>query len=206
MGLRATRRTVEFFARSGVRVLTLFAFSSENWQRPRAEVNALLDLFVTAIEDELPELLEKGIRLRFIGLRDPLPEELQRRMAIAEAETAVNDTMTLVVALGYGGRWDILQAAVRWVRESASAEPEPDAFDGFLSTSGLPEVDLLIRTGGEQRISNFLLWQAAYAEFCFLDVLWPDVGDRELQDALNCYMHRQRRFGRTASQAEARNA
>lgn len=206
MGRGATRKTVEFFANCGVRVLTLFAFSSENWQRPRAEVDALLNLFVAAIEDELPELREKGIRLRFIGQRDEFPGELQERMAVAEAETSDNDTMTLVVALGYGGRWDILQAALRWVRESAPAEPEPEAFDDFLSTSGLPEVDLLIRTGGEQRISNFLLWQAAYAEFCFLDVLWPDVGEHELQDALDCYSHRQRRFGRTSSQVAVADA
>lgn len=205
-GLRATRKAVEFFANRGVRVLTLFAFSSENWHRPRAEVDALFNLFVAAIEDELPELREKGIRLRFIGLRDEFPGELQERMAVAEAETSDNETMTLVVALGYGGRWDILQAALRWVRESAPADPEPDAFEDFLSTRGLPDVDLLIRTGGEQRISNFLLWQAAYAEFCFLDSLWPDVGVPELQYALDCYMHRQRRFGRTTSQATATDA
>jgi undecaprenyl diphosphate synthase len=108
--------------------------------------------------------------------------------------------MTLVVALGYGGRWDILQAALRWVRESTAADPDPDAFEGFLSTAGLPELDLLIRTGGEQRISNFLLWQAAYAELCFLDVLWPDVDDAALQGTLDCYARRQRRFGCTAAQ------
>jgi undecaprenyl diphosphate synthase len=197
MGLKATRRAVEFFANRGVRALTLFAFSSENWQRPRAEVEALFDLFVAAIEDELPELLEKGIRLRFIGAREEFPGDLQARMAEAEARTAVNDTMTLVVALGYGGRWDILQAAVRWVRASGDSEPDPEGFERFLSTAGLPDLDLLIRTGGEQRISNFLLWQAAYAELCFIDVLWPDVSDPELQGALELYARRQRRFGRT---------
>jgi undecaprenyl diphosphate synthase len=203
MGLRATRRAVEFFANRGVRALTLFAFSSENWQRPRAEVEALFHLFVAAIEEELPELCEKGIRLRFIGERADFPVALQQRMADAEGATGANDTMTLVVALGYGGRWDILQAALRWVRESKAPEPDPDAFENHLSTAGLPELDLLIRTGGEQRISNFLLWQAAYAELCFLDVLWPDVGDRELQQTLETYAQRQRRFGCTGAQVDA---
>jgi undecaprenyl diphosphate synthase len=197
MGLQATRRAVEFFANRGVRALTLFAFSSENWQRPKAEVEALFDLFVAAIEDELPELIEKGIRLRFIGAREDFPEDLQARMAEAEARTAANHTMTLVVALGYGGRWDILQAAVRWVRESADSRPDSERFESFLSTAGLPDLDLLIRTGGEQRISNFLLWQAAYAELCFIDALWPEVGDPEFQAALDTYARRQRRFGRT---------
>ncbi len=206
VGLKATRRAVEFFANRGVRALTLFAFSSENWQRPPAEVEALLELFVTAIEEELPELREKGIRLRFIGAREEFPFELQARMREAETQTAANDTMTLVVALGYGGRWDILQAALRWVREKGGSGLDPAAFDDFLSTAGLPELDLLIRTGGEQRISNFLLWQAAYAELCFLDVLWPDVGEAELQDALDTYARRQRRFGRIGERRDAAHA
>lgn len=206
MGLKATRRSVEFFANRGVRALTLFAFSSENWQRPKAEVEALFDLFVAAIEEELPELREKGIRLRFIGARGEFPEDLQARMAEAEAQTGANDTMTLVVALGYGGRWDILQAALRWVRESGDVAPDPARFEAFLSTAGLPELDLLIRTGGEQRISNFLLWQAAYAELFFLDALWPDVGDSELEEALDAYSRRQRRFGGTSERRDAVHA
>ncbi len=206
MGLKATRRAVEFFANRGVRALTLFAFSSENWQRPKAEVEALFDLFVSAIEEELPELREKGIRLRFIGAREEFPEDLQARMAEAEAQTGANDTMTLVVALGYGGRWDILQAALRWVRESGDAVPDPAGFADFLSTAGLPDLDLLIRTGGEQRISNFLLWQAAYAELCFLEALWPDVGDPDLQDALDTYSRRQRRFGGTGEPRDVAHA
>ena len=205
-GLKATRRAVEFFANRGVRALTLFAFSSENWQRPRAEVEALLELFVTAIEEELPELRQKGIRLRFIGAREQFPRELQSRMGEAETQTAANDTMTLVVALGYGGRWDILQAARRWIRQSAGTDPDPEAFETFLSTAGLPELDLLIRTGGEQRISNFLLWQAAYAELCFLDALWPETGEAELQGALDTYTRRQRRFGRTSERRGAVHA
>ena len=206
VGLEATRRAVEFFANQGVRALTLFAFSSENWKRPKEEVEALFELFVTAIEDELPELREKGIRLQFIGAREAFPGELQQRMADAEAQTAANDTMVLVVALGYGGRWDILQAARRWMDASGVSDPDPAAFERFLSTAGLPELDLLVRTGGEQRISNFLLWQAAYAELYFLDVLWPDVAEPELQSALDAYARRQRRFGRTGATPEAAHA
>lgn len=196
-GLRATRAAVEFYANQGVQALTLFAFSSENWGRPAAEVEALFELFVSAIEAELPELREKGIRLRFIGERAAFPEDLRARMAEAEAATATNLTMTLLVALGYGGRWDILQAAQEWIRASGDAPPDPATFEGYLSTAGVPPLDLLVRTGGEQRISNFLLWQAAYAELCFLDTLWPDVGAPELQKTLECYAQRQRRFGRT---------
>lgn len=205
-GLKATRRAVEFFANRGVRALTLFAFSSENWQRPQSEVDALFDLFVTAIEAELPELSEKGIRLRFIGERADFPQPLQQRMAEAEAATAENEVMTLVVALGYGGRWDILQAAQRWLRDSPGDAPDPERFEDYLSTAGLPPVDMLIRTGGEQRISNFLLWQSAYAELVFLDALWPDVTEQELSGTLETYLKRQRRFGRTPHQAEAGNA
>ena len=205
-GLKATRRAIEFFANRGAQALTVFAFSSENWQRPREEIAALFDLFVSAIEAELPELLERGIRLRFIGEREGFPEQLRERMAEAENLTAANSGMTLVVALGYGGRWDILQAALRWVREAQGGEPDPETFESYLSTAGLPPLDLLIRTGGEQRISNFLLWQSAYAELCFLDVLWPDVDETALQDALGVYVRRQRRFGCTSAQLQAGDA
>ena len=200
-GLEATRRAVRFFAEQGVATLTLFAFSSENWGRPKDEVEALFELFVSAIEAELPELVERGILLRFIGDRASFPEDLQRRMHDAEDATCGNDRMQLVVALGYGGRWDILQAARRWVESGASggetAGPAAEAeFAGHLSTAGLPDVDLLIRTGGEQRISNFLLWQAAYAELLFLDTYWPDIEAADLEACLDWYARRQRRFGR----------
>ncbi len=205
-GLRATRAAVEFYANQGIQALTVFAFSSENWGRPAAEVEALFELFVSAIEAELPELREKGIRLRFIGERAAFPEDLRTRMAEAEAATATNRTMTLLVALGYGGRWDILQAAQQWIRASGETPPDPAAFDGYLSTAGVPPLDLLVRTGGEQRISNFLLWQAAYAELYFLDTLWPDVGAPELQQTLDSYALRQRRFGRTEAADESVDA
>lgn len=202
-GLKATRKAVEFFANRGVKVLTLFAFSSENWQRPEAEVEALLELFVTAIEAELPELEERGIRLRFIGDRSRFPEELIMRMADAEVRTQDNAVMTLVVALGYGGQWDIVQAARRWCLAGGGQEPDPATFENYLSTAGLPPVDLLVRTGGEKRISNFLLWQVAYAELCFLEVLWPDTDDLQLATALATYSARQRRFGGVPSDLEA---
>ena len=199
-GLEATRRAVRFFAEQGVATLTLFAFSSENWGRPQDEVEALFELFVSAIEAELPELSERGILLRFIGDRASFPEDLQRRMQDAEEATAGNDRMQLVVALGYGGRWDILEAARRWFEsggpETGSTGPDAEAaFGAHLSTAGLPDVDLLIRTGGEQRISNFLLWQAAYAELLFLDTYWPDIEGADLEGCLAWYARRQRRFG-----------
>jgi len=202
-GLQATRRAVEYFANRGVKVLTLFAFSSENWQRPEAEVATLLEIFVTAIEAELPELTERGIRMRFIGERERFPAALAERMADAEHCTSNNDVMVLIIALGYGGQWDIVQAAQRWCREAARDERnernEPrldqERFESYLSTAGLPPVDLLLRTGGEQRISNFLLWQVAYAELCFLDVLWPDIGSDDFTQVLATYAGRQRRFG-----------
>lgn len=196
-GLEATRRAVRFYAEQGVSTLSLFAFSSENWGRPRAEVEALFDLFVSAIEAELPELVERGIRLRFIGDRASFPQNLQGRMTEAEEATSGNTGMSLVVALGYGGRWDILQAAQRWVAKGgpqANGDGEA-AFADELSTAGLADVDLLIRTGGEQRISNFLLWQAAYAEILFIETYWPDIGARDLERSLAWYAQRQRRFG-----------
>ncbi|WP_018862312.1 MULTISPECIES: polyprenyl diphosphate synthase [unclassified Thioalkalivibrio] len=196
-GLEATRRAVRYYAEHGVHTLTLFAFSSENWGRPRAEVEALFELFVSAIEAELPELVERGIRLRFIGDRATFPPTLQGRMDEAEVATAGNDGMCLVVALGYGGRWDILQAARRWAAKGGSEHDgnAEAAFAAELSTAGLSDVDLLIRTGGEQRISNFLLWQAAYAEVLFLETYWPDVGEKDFERSLAWYARRQRRFG-----------
>ncbi|WP_019624387.1 polyprenyl diphosphate synthase [Thioalkalivibrio thiocyanoxidans] len=197
-GLEATRRAVRFYAEHGIRTLTLFAFSSENWGRPRTEVEALFELFVSAIEAELPELVERGIQLRFIGDRATFPPTLQGRMTEAEEATAGNDGMCLVVALGYGGRWDILQAAERWMAKGGpEADGDPEvAFASELSTAGLADVDLLIRTGGEQRISNFLLWQAAYAEVLFIETYWPDVGESDFDRSLAWYGRRQRRFGR----------
>ncbi|MGM0553566.1 MAG: polyprenyl diphosphate synthase [Pseudomonadota bacterium] len=196
-GLDATRCAVRFFASHGIETLSLFAFSSENWGRPRSEVDALFELFVSAIEAELPELRKREVSLRFVGERAGFPAELRQRMRDAEELTRNNAGMCLVVALGYGGRWDILQAARRWAEAGMPEDGDAEAvFGSFLATAGLPDVDLLVRTGGEQRISNFLLWQAAYAELLFLETYWPDVGDRELEHSLAWYGRRQRRFGR----------
>ncbi|WP_019022796.1 polyprenyl diphosphate synthase [Thioalkalivibrio sp. ALE23] len=205
-GLGATREAVRYFGERGVTALTLFAFSSENWRRPREEVEALFELFVSAIEGELPELLERGVKLRFIGERARFPEELQQRMQEAERRTADNRGLELVIALGYGGRWDMQQAALRWAREQGDGARSDDeiGLERYLSTAGLPDVDLLIRTGGERRISNFLLWQAAYAELLFVDTLWPEMARDDFSAALEWYAGRQRRFGGVpAAQGEA---
>lgn len=196
-GLEATRGAVEYLAQRGIPALTLFAFSSENWSRPRAEVDALLELFFTAIETQLPELIKQEIRLRFIGDRGSFPETLQSRMEESEHACAENHKMTLAIALGYGGRWDILRAARKWcVSQHSGTQAAVDAaFPDYLSTQGMPELDLLIRTGGERRLSNFLLWQAAYAELYFTDVFWPDVKASDLAAALDDFASRQRRFG-----------
>ncbi|MCG5534943.1 di-trans,poly-cis-decaprenylcistransferase [Ectothiorhodospira mobilis] len=204
-GVKAARTAVRACAARGVQVLTLFAFSSENWRRPRHEVGTLMDLFVGSIGREVPELVEKGIRLRFIGDRSAFSERLQERMAEAETRTAGNDHMDLVVAVSYGGRWDITQAARRLAERVHAGELDPQAvtaqvLESHLATAQLPDPDLFIRTGGEKRISNFLLWQLAYTELYFSDVLWPDFDETELDRAFACFAGRQRRFGHIQEQ------
>jgi len=203
VGGLAARRTVESVAQSGVAVLTLYAFSQENWARPATEVAVLMRLFARALRQEVPELRDQGIRVRFIGTRQRLSVALQEAMRDAERVTADNTRMTLLVAVDYGGQWDICQAAAACQREGVA--PTPEALAAHLSTAKLPEVDLLIRTGGERRLSNFYLWQAAYAELYFSDVLWPDFGPAELEAALRWYAGRERRFGNvTDAPAEIR--
>ncbi len=207
-GLKPVRATVERCAERGVEVLTLFAFSSENWLRPRDEVSGLMALFVDALEREIADLDANRIRLRFIGDLDLLDARLREAIRAGELRTRENRRMTLVVAVAYGGRWDIAQAARRLAREAAAGRLDPESIDEArfaeaLGTAGLPGVDLLIRTGGEKRISNFLLWDIAYAEVCFSDLLWPDFSGEELQRAFEFYAQRQRRFGRTGEQIEA---
>ncbi|TVQ74997.1 MAG: di-trans,poly-cis-decaprenylcistransferase [Chromatiaceae bacterium] len=204
-GVNAARMAVRYCAQQGVRVLTLFAFSSENWRRPRQEVGTLMDLFVGSIGREVPELVEKGIRLRFIGDRTTFSAKLQARMADAEERTRHNQHMDLVVAVSYGGRWDIANAAAALAERvrRGELEPEqitPEVMEGHLSTAGLPEPDLFVRTGGEQRVSNFLLWQLAYTELFFTDVLWPDFDEDELGRAFEHFAGRQRRFGHIQEQ------
>jgi undecaprenyl diphosphate synthase len=204
-GVKAVRRAVEACGRRGVSILTLFAFSSENWSRPRKEVGALMKLMVEALDREVDELAEKDVRLRFIGERAGLPPPMQQRMQAAERRTAGNVGLTLVVALAYGGRWDVTSAVRHLVADAAAGRIDADAIgeqdiSDRLSLGGLPDPDLLIRTGGEYRISNFLLWNLAYSELYFTAGLWPDFDERELERALDFYRDRQRRFGRTPEQ------
>jgi undecaprenyl diphosphate synthase len=204
-GVRAVRAVVEGCARRGVEALTLFAFSSENWGRPGEEVARLMELFIEAMDREVAELDRNSIRLRFIGDRGTLKPHLIERIDAAEARTAPNTQMTLFVALSYGGRWDIVQAARRVAARVAAGELDPDAIDeaaigGGLELADAPEPDLFIRTGGEQRLSNFLLWHLAYTELYFCDTLWPDFGDADLETAFRFFGSRQRRFGLTTDQ------
>jgi len=204
-GVKAVRATVEGCARRGVEALTLFAFSSENWSRPADEVAKLMVMFVEAIDREVGELRDNGIRLRFIGDETRLRPELVARMRAAETQTAAARRMALNVAIAYGGRWDMVAAARTLARRCAAGEFPPDAIDEAAMRSALqlgdtPDPDLFIRTGGEHRISNFLLWNLAYTELYFCDVLWPDFDDGELERALRHYGSRQRRFGLTAAQ------
>lgn len=198
-GVRAARRIVRACHRHGVGVLTLFAFSQENWQRPPLEVQLLMQLFGRVLNRELYSLHRNGVRIRFIGVHDDFAPALRERMAQAEALTAANTGLTLVVAAGYGGHGDIARAAQSLCRDGVAITPE--AIESRLSTAELPHPDLLIRTGGEQRISNFLMWQLAYTELRFVDTLWPDFDEPQLVEALRWYAGRERRFGRVPESA-----
>jgi undecaprenyl diphosphate synthase len=207
-GLKPVRATVEICAQSGVSAVTLFAFSSENWRRPDDEVRGLMSLFVDALEREIEELDSNGIRVQFIGDLDSLNPTLRRATESAEERTRANTRLDLAVAVAYGGRWDIVQATRKLAADAAAGRLDPAAIDesmlaSALQTAGRPSVDLLIRTGGEKRISNFLLWDTAYSELYFSDVLWPDFTAAELRKAFEFYARRQRRFGRTGEQIEA---
>ena len=207
-GVDATRRVIEACARLGVETLTLFAFSSENWRRPEDEVSALMQLFISALGRELEQLAKNGVRIRFIGDRSAFPEPLRQLIAEAEARTRELTRLNLVIAANYGGQWDLTEAARSLAADVAAGKIAPTDVDtqalaDRLSTAGLPDPDLFIRTGGERRISNFLLWQLAYTELYFTDVLWPDFDERELEAALEWFAQRQRRFGRTGDQVQA---
>lgn len=200
-GMETLRRVVGWSIERGVRVLTVFAFSSENWSRPADEVSAILRLMVQALMDEVPRLDEAGVRLHVPGSRDGLPASLVDGIAQAEARTAGNDRLVLNVCFNYGGRWDIVQAAQAL---AARGEPITEAsLAAALALAHVPDPDLVIRTGGEQRISNFLLWQIAYSELYFSDRLWPAFDAAEFDRALAAYAQRQRRFGRTPEQVQA---
>ena len=198
-GAAGVHELVEFCAHKGVKYLTLFAFSTENWSRPEEEVSTLMGLFLQYLEKELKNLSQAGVRLQVIGDVTGFAQELQDRIAEAVKATAGNDGIVLTVAANYGGQWDIVQAVQRWQAAHLQADAQSltqKELAQYLSTAHMPDPDLLIRTGGEQRISNFLLWQVAYAELYFTDVLWPEFDTAQLALALDWYRTRQRRFGR----------
>ena len=207
-GVENLRKIVRHCAQIGVNVLTVFAFSSENWRRPSTEVTFLLDLFVSALERESGELHSAGVRISVIGDRSVFPEGLQEAIADAEALTANNNGLWLNIAANYGGRWDIVSAARAVAQRVLKGELTPEeitetALHGDLSLGTLPDPDLFIRSGGEVRISNYLLWQLAYSELYFSDVLWPDFDVSQLERALEVYRGRQRRFGMTGEQVSS---
>lgn len=209
-GVAAVRKIVEVAAQRGVNYLTLFAFSSENWNRPREEVSKLMGLFVEALQREVDELHRNNVRLSFIGARNQLATKLCDMIAAAESQTQQNTGLRLQVAVAYGGRWDIVQATQALARQVAAGELQASkindaAIANELALAGIPDPDLLIRTGGEQRISNFLLWNLAYAELWFCATLWPDFGAHDFDKALEFYAHRERRYGHTGEQVEAVN-
>lgn len=199
-GVKAVRSAVSFAAKHGIKVLTLYAFSSENWSRPEAEVSALMSLFMRALDSEVKKLHKNNIRLKIIGDKKGFNESLQKRIAESEMLTAQNTGLTLNIAANYGGYWDITQAAKQLaiqvkLGEIGISDITAERFQNALVTGEQPQVDLLIRTSGEQRISNFLLWQIAYAELFFSPVLWPDFNDESFSEAIIAYQQRDRRFG-----------
>ena len=207
-GINALKGCVQRCAGRGIGALTVFAFSSENWERPLEEVGRLMGLFLEAIDREVAELHANGVRLRFIGERRRLAVRLQSRMAAAESETAANAGLQLQVAMSYGGRWDIVRAAQALARQCAQGALRVEEIDDSrlaaeLALAGLPDPDLLIRTGGEQRISNFLLWNVAYTELYFTELLWPDFDAEALEAALGFFAGRERRFGRAPPRSTA---
>ena len=199
-GVEALRRCISWCNARGVQVLSVFAFSSENWRRPPDEVSGLMELMATALLREVRPMHAAGIRIRFVGERKGLGERLRQGMADAEAQTAANTALTLNICFNYGGRWDVVQAANRLVAQGTPITE--DSLSAALATAHVPDPDLLIRTGGEQRISNFLLWQLAYSELYFSDRLWPEFDEAELDRALAAYANRERRFGQTGEQVQ----
>ena len=204
-GLKTLRATIEHCVQLGVGALTVFAFSSENWNRPAGEISRLMELFLRALDKEAFELHENGVCLRFIGDKTAFKPAIQKKMLEAEVLTADNARMVVNIAVNYGGRWDITQAATQVARAVAEGSLSADEidetqFERFLALSGSPDPDLFIRTGGEMRISNFLLWQSAYTEFYFSGALWPDFDSGELDQAITAFQSRERRFGRTSDQ------
>ncbi|MBL4773064.1 MAG: di-trans,poly-cis-decaprenylcistransferase [Alcanivoracaceae bacterium] len=206
-GVKSVRKTIREASKQGVKWLTLFAFSSENWSRPAKEVTMLMELFTRALKKEVPELHENGVRLNFIGDVSRFSAGMRKRMEQVSCLTKDNNKMVLSIAVNYGGRWDIVQAAQKLAKAVENGlikknDVNEDSFSQFLCMGNAPNPDLLIRTGGELRISNFLLWQMAYTELYFTDTLWPDFNEESLQKALNTYKQRERRFGKTSKQVK----
>ena len=203
-GVESVRACVEAAVESGVRYLSIYAFSEENWNRPQAEVDGLMELMVKAMAAEMDKLDRNGVRFMVVGNRDRLAPKLNEVIDSCMAQTAANEKLTLIVFLSYSGKWDILQAAQKMVKE-AIASPEAaekilnmdvDGFNPYLATAGIPDPDLIVRTSGENRLSNYLLWQGAYSEFLFVDTLWPDFRKDEFRAALESYAKRDRRYGK----------
>lgn len=204
-GVKATQEIIKACGKAGVKYLTLFAFSSENWKRPKNEVSALMDLFMQSLESEVQNLVENGVRLKFLGDMDAFSKKLFKQIVRAEKLTSKNDKLFLNIAANYGGKWDVLQAVKKLMQELKSGnikieDVNEKLLEKYLVTESMPPPDLFIRTGGEQRISNFLLWQLAYTELYFTDVLWPEFNLQELENAFESFRLRQRRFGRTQEQ------
>lgn len=207
-GVKSVRLSVEVAAQKGIEYLTLFAFSSENWSRPEEEVSSLMKLFVEALRREVDELHRNNVRLRFVGNLGELSVGLREKIERSERITSENTGLCLTVAIAYGGRWDLLEASRAIARRVSNGtlgldEIDEAAIERELQLAGMPDPDLLIRTGGEQRISNFLLWNLAYAELWFTDVLWPEFDETSFDEALSFYRGKQRRFGHTGDQVEA---
>ena len=206
-GLKALKKTIHNCVRLGIKTLTIFAFSSENWGRPESEVSRLMELFLRALDKEVDELHRNGVCVRFIGDLTAFNPVIQAKMSAAQTLTSDNKSLVANVAVNYGGRWDITQAAMRMAKAVTTGslslnEVDEPGFAKFLALADSPDPDLFIRTGGEMRISNFLLWQSAYTEFYFTPVLWPDFDERSLDQAIAAFQSRERRFGQTSEQVK----
>ncbi len=202
-GVKAVRETVEAAAKIGIEFLTLYAFSTENWDRPVSEINALMSLLVSAINKETKTLMKNNIKLCTIGATDNLPSKARKELLEAVAKTKANTRMTLILALSYSGRWEILNATKKIIADCINPDTITEqTFQQYLTTKNVPDPELLIRTSGEHRISNFLLWQIAYSELYFTDILWPDFRKADLEKAILDYQNRERRFGKTTKQIQ----
>lgn len=204
-GLNAVKRVVSHCSEVGVDALTLFAFSTENWKRPKEEVNKLMGLFLKALQKEVQKLSDNNVQLRIIGDRSAFSEQIQTHINLAEESTKNNTGLVLTIAANYGGRADIVNAVKQWQIDNpqkSAADISEDAINQYIALSDIAEPDLLIRTGGEQRISNFLIWQMAYAELYFTDALWPDFGENDINEAILSFSKRERRFGQTSEQVK----